>query len=216
MLLRLRQWLLMQLFIVYLRYLIGGAFVFASLIKLKGHRFTTEDGSAAPLHSAWHLFETLYQSGLYWQFLGAAQLVAGLLLMTQRYARLGTLAFLPIVVNIFVITLSYEFGLTPVITGLLLLANLLLVWWEWPVLRVLVNQAPSPLPPARLGPAATWELTGLALFLFTFGYRVLYDEYNVLLWAGVCLLLGLAGLVIGLRRRRVIAASLLPASDLVV
>lgn len=216
MLLRLRQWLLMQLFIVYLRYLIGGAFVFASLIKLKGHRFTTADGSAAPLHSAWHLFETLYQSGLYWQFLGLAQLVAGMLLMTQRYARLGTLAFLPIIVNIFVITLSYEFGLTPVITGLMLLANLLLAWWEWPVLRVLVNQVPGPLPASQLGPAGTWELTGLALFLFTFGYRVLYDEYNVLLWAGLCLLLGLAGLVVGLRRRRVVAASLAPASDLVV
>lgn len=201
MLLRLRQWLLMQLFIVYLRYLIGGAFVFASLIKIKGHRFTTEDGSGLPLHSAGHLFETLYQSGLYWQFLGAAQLAAGLLLITQRYARLGALAFLPIIINIFVITLSYDFGLTPVITGLMLLANLLLVWWEWPVLRVLVNQAPRPLPPSRLGPAAVWELTGLALFLFTFGYRALHDQYNMLLWAGVCLLLGLTGLLVGLRRR---------------
>lgn len=201
MLVWLRQWLLMQLFIVYLRYLIGGAFVFASLIKIKGHRFTTEDGSALPLHSAGHFFETLYQSGLYWQFLGLGQLVAGMLLMTQRYARLGALAFLPIVANIFVITLSYDFGLTPVITGLMLLASLLLVWWEWPVLRVLVNQPPHPLPPSRLGPAATWELTGLALFLFTFGYRALYDQYNMLLWAGVCLLLGLLGLAVGLRRR---------------
>ncbi len=200
MLLRLRQWLPMQLFIVYTRYLIGAAFVFASLIKIKGHRFTSEDGSAAPLHSAWHFFETLYRSGLYWQFLGVAQLVAGLLLMTQRYARLGALLFLPIVVNIFVITLSYDFGLTPVITALMLLANLLLVWWEWPALRVLLNQAPGVQPPSRLGSAAVWELTGLALFLFTFGYRALYDQYNMLLWAGSCLLMGLLGLAAGLRR----------------
>ena len=46
----LRQRLLMQLFIVYLRYLIGAAFVFASLIKIKGHRFTTNDGTLAPVH----------------------------------------------------------------------------------------------------------------------------------------------------------------------
>lgn len=197
----LRQRLLMQLFIVYLRYLIGAAFVFASLIKIKGHRFTTADGTAAPLHSAWHFFETMYRSGLYWQFIGVGQLLAGLLLMTQRYARLGALLFLPIIANIFVITLSFDFGYTPVITGLMLLANLLLVWWEWPVLRVLLNQAPGALPAPQLGPCSTWELTGLALFLFTFGYRAFYDQYNILLWAGICLLLGLLGLVAGLRRR---------------
>jgi LPXTG-motif cell wall-anchored protein len=207
MLSRLRQRLLMQLFIVYLRYLIGAAFVFASLIKIKGHRFTTEDGTAAPMHSAWHFFETMYQSGLYWQFIGVGQLLAGLLLMTQRYARLGALLFLPIIANIFVITLSFDFAYTPVITGLMLLANLLLVWWEWPVLRVLLNQEPSALPATQLGPSDTWELTGLVLFLFTFGYRALYDQYNILLWAGICLLLGLLGLVIGLKRRQVTRAS---------
>lgn len=215
MLSRLRQRLLMQLFVVYLRYLIGAAFGFASLIKIKGHRFTTEDGSAAPLHSAWHFFETMYQSGLYWQFIGVAQLLAGLLLMTQRYARLGALLFLPIIANIFVITLSFDFGLTPVITGLMLLANLLLVWWEWPLLRVLLNQTPAALPASQLGPDSTWELTGLALFLFTFGYRALYNQYNILLWAGICLLLGLLGLAAGLRRRHVALASPLYASDLV-
>ena len=215
MLSRLRQRLLMQLFVVYLRYLIGAAFVFASLIKIKGHRFTTEDGLAAPLHSAWHFFETMYQSGLYWQFIGVAQLLAGLLLMTQRYARLGALLFLPIIANIFVITLSFDFGLTPVITGLMLLANLLLVWWERPLLRVLLNQTPVALPASQLGPDSTWELTGLALFLFTFGYRALYDQYNILLWAGICLLLGLLGLAAGLRRRYVALASPLYASDLV-
>jgi hypothetical protein len=204
---RLRQWLLMQLFIVYLRYLIGAAFVFASLIKIKGHRFTTEDGTSAPLHSAWHFFETMYQSGLYWQFIGVGQLVAGMLLMTQRYARLGALLYLPIIANIFVITLSYEFGFTPVITGLMLLANLLLIWWEWPVLRVLVNQLPGSLPATQLGPNGIWELTGLSMFLLTFGYRALYDRYNILLWAGACLLLGLLGLVAGLRQRHVALAS---------
>jgi hypothetical protein len=202
MLLRLRQRLLMQLFIVYLRYLIGAAFVFASLIKIKGHRFTTADGSAAPLHSAGHFFETMYQSGLYWQFIGVGQLLAGLLLMTQRYARLGAVLFLPIIANIFVITLSFDFAYTPVITGLMLLANLLLIWWEWPVLRVLLNQTPNPLPALELGTGRVWELTGLALFLLTFGYRALYDYYNLMLWAGACLLVGLLGLIAGLKARR--------------
>lgn len=191
-----------QLFIIYLRYLIGGAFVFASLIKIKGHRFTAADGSGAPVHSAAHFFETLYQSGLYWQFIGVGQLVAGLLLLSQRYARLGAVLFLPIIANVFVITLSYDFGYTPVITGLMLLGNLLLVGWEWPALRVVVYQPAVVVETSALYRDHVWELTGLALFLFTFVYRAWYDQYNLLLWMGSCLLLGLAGLVAGLLRQR--------------
>ncbi|RZK16374.1 MAG: hypothetical protein EOO56_20075 [Hymenobacter sp.] len=198
----LRQRLLVQLFIIYLRYLIGGAFVFASLIKIKGHRFTSEDGSGAPVHSAVHFFETLYQSGIYWQFIGVGQLVAGLLLMSQRQSRLGAVLFLPIIANVFVITISYPFGFTPVITGLMLLGNLLLIWWEWPALRVVVHQPALPVENSPLSRDRVWEATGLFLFLFTFVYRVLYDEYHLLLWFGSCLLLGLAGLVAGLLRQR--------------
>ena len=51
--------------------------------------------------------------------------MANLLLLTQRYALLGALAYVSIMANIFVITLSYDFGGTPIITGLLLLAGLL-------------------------------------------------------------------------------------------
>jgi len=39
---KLREKLWCQLLVIYTRYLIGGAFVFASLIKLKGKRFTRE------------------------------------------------------------------------------------------------------------------------------------------------------------------------------
>ena len=82
--------------------------MYASVVKIQGGRFTTVDGIEAPIDSAWHLFETLYQSGLYWNFIGFGQLVAGLLLMTQRYAKLGAIINFPIVANVFVITLSYH------------------------------------------------------------------------------------------------------------
>ncbi|TPG67644.1 hypothetical protein [Hymenobacter nivis] len=187
--------------VVYTRYLLGGAFVFASIIKLKGHRFTRLSGAAEPIHSAWHFFETLYKSGLYWQFLGAAQCLAGFLLLTQRFATLGALLFLPIIANVFVITLSYEFGGTPVITGLMLLANALLLAWDWPTLRGLVGRPALPLVP---GPQARlWEAVGWALFAFTAGYRYYTDAYNFLLWAGVCTAVGALGLLAAwyLRRR---------------
>ena len=39
--------LLVQLAVIYTRYLVGGAFMFASLIKIKGHRFTQMEGPVA-------------------------------------------------------------------------------------------------------------------------------------------------------------------------
>jgi len=61
---------LATLFIIYTRYVLGGAFIFASIIKIKGDRFTTESGENYPINSAWQMFETFYRSGLFWEFIG--------------------------------------------------------------------------------------------------------------------------------------------------
>jgi len=63
--------------VIYTCYLLGGAFVFASLIKIKGKRSTLMSGEAEPLNSALHFFATMYQSGMYWKFIGLGQLLAG-------------------------------------------------------------------------------------------------------------------------------------------
>ena len=198
----LKQKFLPQLFIIYLRYLIGGAFVFASIVKIKGQRFTAVDGSDTPLNSPFHLLETLYQSGLYWKFLGYGQLVAGFLLMTQRYAKLGALMFLPIIVNIFVITVSYGFTGTPYITGPMLLANILLVLWDWDELKILFNLTPVMENKNDWMHDKVWEITGLALFVFVSCYRFFTVGYNIFLWFGICVLIGLAGLIVGIRRKK--------------
>lgn len=190
-----KQKIWLQIAVIYTRYLIGGAFVFASLIKIKGQRFTNVQGAGSPFHSPEHFFETLYQSGLYWQFLGIMQLVAGMLLMTQRYALLGALLFLPIIANVFVITISYEFGYTDVITGAMLLATVGLLVWDWNRLRVVFNQPVIILPTATFFERKLWEVVGLVLFLYTAGYRALTDHYNILLWFGVCVAVGALGLL---------------------
>jgi hypothetical protein len=190
-----KQKIWLQLAVIYTRYLIGGAFVFASLVKIKGQRFTTVPGAGSPFHSPQHFFETMYQSGLYWQFLGLAQLIAGLLLMTQRYALLGALLFLPIIANVYVITISYDFGYTSVITGAMLLATIGLLIWDWNRLRIVLNQPVLPIPVATLDQHRLWEVVGLILFLYTAGYRALTDVYNMLLWLGVCVVVGAVGLL---------------------
>lgn len=92
-----------QLLIISIRYLLGLAFVFASIIKIKGLRFTNVNGTNYPINSPFHYFETVYQSGLYWKFLGLGQLIAGGLLLTQRYTKLGAMIYLPIIINVYII-----------------------------------------------------------------------------------------------------------------
>ena len=199
---RLKSLFLVQIFIIYTRYLIGGAFVFACIIKIKGKRFTTFSQEDAPLGSAMHFFEVLYQTGLYWQFIGWAQLLAGFLLMTQRYAKLGALVNFPILLNVFVITISMEFGGTPVITGLMLLANLLLIVWHWGELKSLVNLPHQAESKDQEENKPIWAITGLLLFLFTAGYRVLFDMYNPFFWFGVGFIIGLSAFLIRLIQRK--------------
>jgi hypothetical protein len=194
---RQKHWL--NYFVIYLRYLIGGAFVFSSVPKILGERFMTANFENAPVNSVPHFFETLYQSGLYWEFLGWGQLIAALLLMTQIWATLGAVTFFPIQLNIFIITVSYEFAGTPFITGMMLLANIFLLLWDYNKLQVLV------LPESNKGIELEnqfnyyfnnkfWALLGLMLFLTTVIY-VLIEGRNPGLWFVICVCEGLLGFI---------------------
>jgi hypothetical protein len=198
---RLKSIFLALIFIIYTRYLIGGAFVFACIIKIKGKRFTTYSHEDAPIGSTMHFFEVLYQTGLYWQFIGWAQLLAGFLLMTQRYAKLGALVNFPILLNVFVITISMEFGVTPLITGLMLAANLMLLIWHWGELKSLINLPYTPEPKDQEENKPLWAITGLLLFSFTAGYRLIIDFYNPFFWFGLVFLIGFGAFLIRLVQR---------------
>lgn len=157
----------------------------------------------SPFHSAGHMFETLYQSGVYWQFLGFSQLIAAFLLMTQRFSKLGALVFFPIILNIYFITISYDFGGTTYITFLMLLANIALLLWDWNELKTLVN-----LPPAAVSiencfeKMKIWEVGGLLLFVFTAVWRNhINTSFSLLIWVSGCLSIGIFFLIIGLRTR---------------
>jgi len=149
-------------FTLFTRILLAAGFLPTGMVKLLGHRFTLL-GTETPVGA---FFEALYQTGLYWRFLGLAQVVAALLLLFPRVAHLGALLFLPIMTNIFVITVSLHFGGTPVVTGLMLLAITYLCAWDFHRFRPLVTQTPLELPVAqpRLD---RWEKVGFFVFAFS-------------------------------------------------
>ncbi len=191
-----------QIFVIYLRYLIGFAFVFASMVKIQGIRFTTESGAENPIDSAWHFFETLYQSGVYWRFLGWAQLITGILLITQRYAKLGAILFLPIITNIFVITISYDFNGTPVITGLMLLSTLFLIYWDWDTLKILINKPQINTSKERLENNPIWMYLGFLFLIITVFSKFFISNETILLSFLLMFVIGIIGLVIGYKRRK--------------
>ena len=204
----------LQIFTIFLRYLIGAAFVFATIVKIQGMRFTSDSGAGSPINSAWHFFETMYASGLYWKFIGWGQLIAGFILMTQRWSTIGSLLFLPIITNVFVITISYEFAGTPVITFLMLSANIYLLLWDWNKLKLLFSNQnfdyrdDNP-PFSKLN---TWAFLGIFYFLLVLFMRIgseylgktggINPFYFLLASFGLAVLIGLILIVFELRRTK--------------
>ena len=85
-----------------------------------------------------HYFNALYQTGFYYEFIGWAQLTAAVLLLIPRTAHIGSLMFLPIIVNVAVLTTSVGFAGTWIITILMSFAAAWLVAWEYDRLKPII------------------------------------------------------------------------------
>lgn len=127
------------------RILLAIGFLPSGWTKLAGNRFTS-----LPLDNpVGFFFEGLYRTGWYWNFLGAAQLLAALLLIIPRTTTLGAVIYFPIIVNIFLITLSMHFSGTPVITGLMVLGSVFLLCWDYDRLAPILRPRPGASPDRR-------------------------------------------------------------------
>jgi hypothetical protein len=128
-----RRWW-MQLSAASVRCLLAVGFIPPSIPKILGLPFTALPEST----NIGYFFNALLKTGFYYEFIGWSQLTAALLLIIPRTAHLGALLFLPIIVNITVLTISLGFAGTWVITILMTLANLFLVVWEADRLKQLI------------------------------------------------------------------------------
>lgn len=146
-------------FTLFTRILLATAFIPTGMVKLMGERFTL-----IPVgNPIGDFFEAMYQTGFFWRFIGLAQIVAAVLLLIPRFAHLGAAIFLPIIINIFVITLSLNFAGTPVVTGLMLLAVTWLCVWDFHRFRPMLTTAP--LEHAVHQPRLDrWEFAGFTIF----------------------------------------------------
>lgn len=135
---RVSRSVMIQKFADFTRAVLAVGFFAPGLHKLMGIPFTT-----LPLDNPiGSFFNALYQTGFYYRFIGAAQVLAAVLVLFRRTSRIGALLFLAITFNVFVVTISIPFGTgTPIITGLMFLASLFLVSLNYDKLKPLLTFA---------------------------------------------------------------------------
>lgn len=158
-----------HLAVINLRIVVGFAFVPAGLKKILGEPFT-DPSNTGPFHEFLH---ALYATGPLYLFVGVAQLLAAILLMTQRFATVGALLATPIVATILVFAWSTEVYPTASVVTLIALALLLLLVWDahkWRAIFGRDDRALSidePAPPVELD-LGLWRGCGATILLVYF------------------------------------------------
>lgn len=120
-----QRWL--NLAVVNLRILIGFAFLPASLKKLLGQPFTDPD-KVGLFHEFLHAFHDI---GGFYHFVGGLQLLAAVLLITQRFAALGAVLALPMLVAIGALCWSSAGIPTTTVVTLMTLGTVGLLFWDF-------------------------------------------------------------------------------------
>ncbi|MGM9479128.1 hypothetical protein ACS5PU_22095 [Pedobacter sp. GSP4] len=122
-----------RVFTIFCRVALAASFIPSGIVKIMGERFTALPNN----HPLGHYFDALHATGYYYNFIGVSQLVIALLLLIPRTALLGALAYLPVIINICVLTYATRFEGTRIIT-IMLLANVYLLFWDYKRLRAIV------------------------------------------------------------------------------
>lgn len=195
-----KQKTFLQIFTIYLRYLIGGAFVIAAfgmgkVTAAKVNLMGSLDKPIQDLEPMQQFFKVMVDSGMYWQFIGWTQIIAGAMLMTQRFARLGAVIFFGLILNIFIITVAYQFTGTPVVTGLMLLAVTYLLVWELRSLQFLfVDHVKVVHVPLKVMESSYWSWLGFIMLITVVGLAIYYPDLSLQL--GIPFLEGFLGFIL--------------------
>lgn len=122
---------ILQLFTAFTRVLLAIGFIPPSIPKIM-HRPFTILGVDNPVGA---YFDALYRTGFYYDFIGWTQITAAILLLIPRTSHIGAFLFLPIIINIAVLTNSVGFKGTWLVTIFMSLAAVYLTAWEYDRLK---------------------------------------------------------------------------------
>ena len=110
-----------------------------------------------------------YDLGLFARFIAYSQILIGWLLLSRRFATIGAIMLLPMLLNILLVTLSQNWTGTPYVVSIFLLMNAWLLAADFHRLKFLITDDVAPLesiPIRRKNPFAD------KLILLAFGFFV--------------------------------------------
>ena len=87
---------------------------------------------------------------LWGEFVAWSQVIIGFLLLSQRFATIGAIMSMPLILNIFIITVALGFGGTPYLNAFLIALNLFLLAADYHKLKFLFMDDVSEYRPARI------------------------------------------------------------------
>jgi len=150
-----------QLFTAFVRCLLAVAFIQPSITKIMHRPFTILPDS----NPVGAYFNALYNTGFYYEFIGWSQIIAAVLLLIPRTSHIGALIFLPIIVNIAVLTTSVGFVGTWILTILMSLAGLWLFCWEYDRLKPIIFRTRGEKPTLL-----RWQMIAIPTFYAVGGF----------------------------------------------
>ncbi|KAA9327534.1 DoxX family protein [Hymenobacter busanensis] len=139
---RQNRWL--RYFAVFNRVALAAGFIPSGFVKIMGERFTSLSNN----HPMGHYLEALHHTGYYYPFIGVLQVTAALLLLLPGTAVLGAVLYLPIILNICILSLAVRFDGSLLTSPLMVLANLYLLCWYYDRIKFLFPFTQPPAPAA--------------------------------------------------------------------
>jgi hypothetical protein len=133
-----------------LRLFLGFIFLTAGMGKLTHGHFP---GFIGPIQLEDELAK--HHLGLYGRFIALSQVGIGWLLLSQRFALLGSIMLVPMLANILMVTIALEWRGTPYVNGFLLTLNLGLLWLDRARLVCLLDRDSQDSAPLEAG-APAW------------------------------------------------------------
>ena len=166
-------------FAVFCRVTLAAGFIPSGMQKVIGERFTV----LAVNHPMGNFLDAFYHTGYYYTFVGLMQVLAALLLLIPRTAILGAFIYLPIILNICILSLSVRFDGSQITSPLMTCAVLYLLCWDYHKFKYIFpfNHSPSTLelPPInKRTKSFPWKFfTGVfvVILLVVFHTRMFYD-----------------------------------------
>lgn len=122
-------------FTIFTRLVLAAGFLPSGWVKVTGERFT----ALSSQHPLGAYLDAFYATGYYYTFVGVIQVLAAILLLIPRTALLGAMIYLPIIVNICVLSFAVRFDGSLFTSPLMVLACLYLFFWDYHKLKPLLG-----------------------------------------------------------------------------